>query len=148
MAVRRLPVVQEPTGEDAEAAARPGWQWVLVGSGLLVTIWAPLAAVVGSLGRAFPNWGAGVLTVLVSASLATAALAAGYLVARFGRRSSLRHAVGAGLLAAGELWLIGLLGKAFGAVPLAVAALLSLSLVSAAFCALGARLARRGKVRT
>ena len=36
---------------------------------------------------------------------------------------------------------------AFGAVPLAIAALLSLSLVSAAFCALGARLARRGKVR-
>jgi hypothetical protein len=147
MAVRRLPVIQEPTGEDAEAAARPAWQWVLIGSGLLVTIWAPLAALAGALARTFPGWGASAATAMVVLSLALAAAAAGYLVSRFGRRASPRHAVFGGLLAAVELWLIGLLGGAFGAKVTAFSALLVLSAVTAGFSWVGARLARRGKVQ-
>jgi hypothetical protein len=147
MAVRRLPVIQEPTGEDAEAAARPAWHWVLIGSGLLVTIWAPLAALVGTLARAFPSASGGVATVLIMGSLALAAAATGYLVSRFGRRVSLRHAVFAGLAGAAELWVVGFLGSAYGSSMVAITALLSLTALSAAFCAIGARLARRGKVR-
>jgi hypothetical protein len=145
MAVRRLPVIQEPTGEDAEAAARPAWQWVLVGSGLLVTIWAPLAALVGVLASSFPSLRGGVATFLVAATLALAAGASGALVARFGRRAQLRHAVFAGIAGACELWLVGLLGRAFASTLLAISALLSLSALAAAFCGLGALLARRWK---
>ncbi len=146
MAVRRLPVVQEPTGEDAEAAARPAWQWVLIGSGLLVTLWAPLAALVGVLARAFPRWGPGAATALVVLTLGLAAAASGYLVSRFGRRASLRHAVVGGLLGAAELWLIGLLGRAFGSPLVAGAALATISAVAAGFSALGALLFR-GKLQ-
>jgi hypothetical protein len=147
MAVRRLPVVQEPTGEDAEAAARPAWQWVLIGSGLLVTVWAPLAAVVGALARVFPSISPGIAAALIAGSLAVAAGATGYLVSRFGSRASLRHAVFAGLAGAAELWLVGLLGGAYGSTLVGFSALVSLTALSAAFCAIGARLARRVKVR-
>jgi hypothetical protein len=51
MATRRLPVIQEPTGEDAEAAARPAWHWVLIGAGMLVSMFMPLALAALALGR-------------------------------------------------------------------------------------------------
>jgi hypothetical protein len=152
MAIRRLTVIQEPTGEDAEAASRPAWQWVLIGSGLLVTIWTP--AVVGALAiarkiaalRAQAEHGAAagpaVAALLVAATFALSALAAGHLVTRFGQRTRLRHAVFAGLLAAGEIWLLALLGGAFGSALLGLSALLSLSALAAGFCALGS-LSRR-----
>lgn len=152
MATRRLPVIQEPTGEDAEAAARPAWQWVLIGSGLLVTIWTPSVALVLAIARkiaasaangAAP--GPGLAAVLVGVTFGLASLAAGYLVARFGVRTKPRHAVFSGLLAAAEIWLLALLGGAFPSALIAVSALLSLSALSASFCALGPRLARRKK---
>jgi hypothetical protein len=141
MATRRLPVIQEPTGEDAEAAARPGWQWVLIGSGLLVTIWTPVVALVLTLFRPGP----GLSAILAGSTFALAALAAGYLVGRFGTRSRPRHAIFAGLLAAAEIWLLALLGGAFTSPAVAISALLSLSLVAAVFCGLGPRIARRKK---
>src|SRR5687767_13129566 len=107
MATRRLPVIQEPTGEDAEAAARPPWQWVLIGSGLLVTMWTPTVAVTLAVARkiaasvgsgAAP--GPGLSAVLVGSTFGLAAVAASYLVARFGVRTQPRHAVFAGLVAA------------------------------------------------
>ena len=154
MATRRLPVIQEPTGEDAEAAARPAWQWVLIGSGLLVTIWTPLVAIAlaiarkiaaGVAGGAAP--GAGAAALLVAISFALASLAAGYLVARFGPRTRPRHAVFAGLAAAFEIWLLALLGGAFASIWLGLSALLSLSALAAAFSALGPLLAGLGKKR-
>jgi hypothetical protein len=153
MATRRLPVIQEPTGEDAEAAARPGWQWVLIGSGLLVTIWTPFVALALMLTRKIAEAsagaapGAGVAASVVAATFALSAVAAGYLVARFGQRTRPRHAVFSGLLAAGEIWLLALLGGAFGSSLVGLTALLSLSALSAAFCALGAWLHRRKKSR-
>jgi hypothetical protein len=152
MATRRLPVIQEPTGEDAEAAARPPWQWVLIGSGLLVTIWTPSVAVVLAIARKIAAGvaqgaapGPGLAAVLVGVTFALAALAAGYLVARFGVRTRPRHAVFSGLLAAAEIWLLALLGGAFSTAWVGVSALLMLSALAAGFCALGPLLARRKK---
>jgi hypothetical protein len=75
--------------------------------------------------------------------LALSALGAGYLVARFGSRTRLRHAASAGLLAAAEIWFLALLGGAFSSSLVSVTALLSLSGLSTGFCALGAWLRRR-----
>ena len=152
MATRRLPVIQEPTGEDADAASRPSWQWVLIGSGLLVTIWTPSVAVALAVARKIsaaraggPPLGPSVAAALVAASFAASALAAGYLVARFGPRTRLRHAFFAGLVASLEIWLLALLGGAFSSVFVAVTALLSLCLLGGAFCGLGGWLRRRKK---
>ena len=43
LVVRRLPVIQTPPSEDAEAQARSPWQWVLIGAGFTITFWLPLA---------------------------------------------------------------------------------------------------------
>lgn len=148
MPTRRLPVIQEPQGEDAEAAARPAWQWVLIGSGLLVTFWTPgvalVLAVAGKVGGASGAPGPGLAAALVAGTLALSALAAGYLLGRFGRRTQRRHALMAGVLAAVEIWLLALLGRAFSSAWLGASALLSLSVLSAAFCGLGAWISRRG----
>ena len=150
MATRRLPVIQEPTGEDAEAAARPAWHWVLIGSGLLVTIWAPSAVVALAIARKIAAGrpdaaaaGAGVATALVALTFALASMVAGYLVARFGVRTARRHASFAGLLAVVEIWILALLGRAFPSGSVALSALLVLSGLAAVFCTLGAWLRRR-----
>jgi hypothetical protein len=149
MATRRLPVIQEPTGEDAEAAARPPWQWVLIGSGLLVTIWTPTVALVLALARKIAGPG-GTPGPALAASLAAgtfgaASVAAGYLVARFGVRTRPRHAVFSGLVAALEIWVLALLGGAFPSALVGVSALLSLAALAAGFCAIGPVVARRRK---
>lgn len=150
MATRRLPVIQEPTGEDAEAALRPAWQWVLIGSGLLVTMWTPLVLVALAVARKISALrsptappGSALAASLVAATLALSALAAGYLVARFGSRARPRHAVFAGLASAAEIWFLALLGGAFSSGLLGATAFLSLSVLCAGFCGLGAWL-RRG----
>jgi hypothetical protein len=152
MATRRLPVIQEPTGEDAGAASRPAWQWSLIGSGLLVTIWTPTVGVVLAVARKLaasrqgaPALGPSLAAVLVAATFALAGIAAGYLVARFGRRTQLRHVIGAGLLASLEIWALAWLGGAFTSIGVAVSALLSLGVLGGAFCALGAGLVRLGR---
>jgi hypothetical protein len=149
MATRRLPVIQEPTGEDAEAAARPPWQWVLIGSGLLVTIWTPTVAALLALARkiAGPDRAPGpaLSALLVALTFALSSLAAGYLVSRFGVRTRPRHAVFSGLLAALEIWALALIGGAFPSALVGVSALVSLSGLAAGFCALGPVLARRAK---
>lgn len=154
MATRRLPVIQEPAGEDAEAAARPPWQWVLIGSGLLVTIWTPFVALALAVARkisgpaaagASEAVGAGVAAALVAGTFSLSALAAGYLVARFGPKTRLRHTWLAGLVAAGEIWVLAWMGGAFTTALVAVSALLSLALLAGAFSALGGWLRRRKK---
>lgn len=142
MAIRRLPVIQEPASEDAEAAARPPWRWVLVGAGLLLTFWFPAAALVLLVTKFVALGGAGLFFALV-ATFALASLAAGYLVARFGLRTRLRHAVFSGLVAAAALCGLTLLGGGFPSAELGLSAFLLLSGVAAGFCALGAPLARR-----
>ncbi|HYQ15014.1 MAG TPA: hypothetical protein VEQ58_04640 [Polyangiaceae bacterium] len=155
MATRRLPVIQEPTGDDAVAASRPSWQWVLIGSGLLVTIWTPSVGVTLAVARKIaasraggPPLGPGIAAALVALTFALSAVASGYLVARFGQRTAIRHAVFAGLVASGEIWLLALLGGAFTSVLVASTAFLSLSLLGGAFCGLGGWLRRRKKSKT
>jgi hypothetical protein len=147
MATRRLPVIQEPTGDDAEAAARPAWHWVLIGSGMLVTMFMPLALALLAVARTGPLVrGLGAVAAAGTAAGAAFALAAGiagYLMARFGPRSRGRHAAFAGLLGAGELWGLVLLSGGFQAAFLGASTLLMLAGVGAAFCALGAWLRRR-----
>ena len=149
MATRRLPVIQEPTGEDAEAAARPAWHWVLIGSGMLVSMFMPLALASLALGRigAVVRWLGAVVAAGVAAgvALALAAALAGYLMARFGPRAQLRHAPFAGLAGAVALWALVLLAGGFQAAFLAASTLFMLSAVGATFCALGAWLRWRKK---
>jgi hypothetical protein len=150
MAMRKLPVIQEPAGEDAEAALRPAWQWVLIGSGLLVTIWTPTVAVSLAIARRLASSadgavGAGPAALLVAVTFALSALAAGYLVARFGPRARLRHTAWSGVLAGAEIWVLALLGGAFTSVWVAVSAFASLAALASAFCALGGWLRRRKK---
>jgi hypothetical protein len=146
---RRLPVIQEPTGADAEAAARPAWHWSLIGSGFLVTLFLPLALVTLALARTdlAARWGSagGAAGVAAAVSFALAALISGYLVARFGSLTGRRHVAFAGILGAVELWGLVLLGGGFAAPLEAATALFMLSALGAAFCVLGAWLHRRRK---
>src|SRR3954453_22139798 len=149
MATRRLPVIQEPTGDDAEAAARPAWHWALIGSGMLVTMFMPLALAALALARTGPvvRWLGATAAAGTAAGtvFALAAVAAGYLMARFGPKSQVRHAAFAGLLGALELWGLVLLSGGFQAALLGLSTLLMLAAVGAAFCALGAWLRRLNK---
>ena len=151
MAARRLPVIQEPTGEDAEAAARPAWHWVLIGSGMLVTLFMPLALAALALGRTglVVRWLGAVAAagVAAAAAFALSAALAGYLLARFGPKTRRRHAAFAGLAGAGEVWALVLLSGGFQAALLGASTLFMLFAVGAAFCALGAWLQRRDKTK-
>lgn len=152
MATRRLPVIQEPTGEDAVAASRPAWHWVLIGSGLLVSLFLPLALAALALGRTglAVRWVGAVMAagLAAGAAFAVAAALAGYLLARFGQRTQRRHAAFAGLLGATELWCLVLLSGGFQAVFLGVSTLFTLGALGAAFCVLGAWLRWRKKSTT
>jgi len=149
MATRRLPVIQEPTGDDAEAAARPAWHWVLIGSGMLVSMFMPLALAALALGRTgvMTRWLGAVVAAGAGAGVAfaLAAALAGYLMARFGPRTQRRHAAFAGLAGAAELWALVVLGGGFQAVLPGLSTLFVLSAVGATFCALGAWLRWRQK---
>ena len=149
MATRRLPVIQEPTGEDGEAAARPAWHWVLIGSGMIVSMFMPLSLAALALGRTgiVDRWLGAVLAagVAAGAALGLASGLAGYLMARFGPRTRGRHAALAGLAGAAVLWGLVLLGGGFQAAFLAISTLFMLSAVGATFCALGAWLRWRKK---
>jgi hypothetical protein len=143
MATRRLPVIQEPAGEDAEAAARPAWQWVLIGSGLLVTMWTPLAFVAMPLAQRF---GGGSLPAsLAAVTFALSGLAAGYLVGRFGLRARTKHVVLSGFLAAAEIWLLALMGGAISSLLVGVSVFLPLAVLGGGSSALGSWLFRRKK---
>ena len=87
--MRRLPVIQQSAREDDAAAARPPWQWSLIGGGLATTIWVPFALLVLPLGAA---------PVLLA--FGAAAGLAGALVGRFGGRAGPREAALGGILAA------------------------------------------------
>ena len=151
MAIRRLPVIQQPTGDDAEAAARPAWHWVLIGSGLLVTLFLPLALAALALGRTglVVRWLGPVPAagLAAAAAFALAAALAGYLLARFGPKTRRRHAALAGLAGGGEVWALVLLSGGFQAAWQGASTLFMLFMVGAAFCGLGAWLQRRDKGR-
>ncbi len=100
---RRLPVLQEPPGNDPDAPARPPWQWVGFGALGIFVVWLPLAAVtsVFVLRYAGPIVSPLTQAALFAGGLAIAAMAGGYLVGRWGTRGvGMREAALSGLSAA------------------------------------------------
>jgi hypothetical protein len=130
---RRLPVIQTPPSEDAEALARPPWQWVLIGGGFTVTLWLPLATL-----AAWTHQRA-----LIALSFIIAATLSGLLVGRFGPRARLGHVALAGALGGAIGFGLAILGGGAPPWPFALAAFVTLLGSGAAFAALGGYLMRR-----
>lgn len=154
---RRLPVIQTPEGEDAEAAERPGWHWLLVGAAFAQAIFLPLSLLSLPLGvrlarrvEGSPGLAALLTGLPVFAAFALAAWAAGAVVGRFGLRAKPHTAPSAGALAALVLVLLVLTRGGAGSLPL-LAALSAVMLgAGAGFAQLGARFGvrrRPGAVR-
>ena len=169
--IRRLPVLQNQDAEDGAAAARPAWQWILIGVGFVLTIWVPLAIVALPVGRAlgrmimeaddpaalarFHASADGKTIALYIAltvgpvllSFVLACLAAGALVGRFGGRAVRREAVFAGLFAAATAFAIAALGGSLGSWPLALGSLLVLAVTAGLSSAAGAAFGLRKRPR-
>jgi hypothetical protein len=143
--VRRLPVLNVPTGEEAEAAERPPSQWVLIGALLEVSLFLPSSLLALWLGERLARsvGGSGASAALaalpVLLALGGSAWSAGAISARFGIRTRPLHQVAGGAL--GSIFIVGL--SLLGRVPWSfglVAAAASLVIGVGAFCAwLGAR---------
>jgi hypothetical protein len=127
-----LPVIQTPAGEDAEAAQRPAWQWLLIGAGFVLAVFVPLALLAAPLGVALarrivagPPLSAVLAGAPVLAAFLLAAWAAGAVVGRFGLRAKRPTAALSGALGGSVLLGLVLLRGGFGG----LAALISVSLV-------------------
>ena len=152
--VRRLTVLQNQDTDDAAAARRPRWHWVLIGSGFVITLFLPLSLLGVWLGTWLSHAAArvdnaaaqivlGALPVALSFLIACAA--AGALIGRFGGRAKTREAALSGSLGALLGWGLAVLGGSLTPWLVAVASLLVLVLLGAGAASLGARisLARR-----
>lgn len=158
--VRRLPVVQNRTPEDVEAAERPRSQWVAIGAGLTLSIWIPLALCALPLGRVLTARlappgdeaaGAGTRALIVLGlagpqlvAFAIAALSGGALVGRFGGLAKTRDAALGGMLGALSAVTLAALSGALRPWLVAIATALVLGVVGGFFGALGGRF---GEVR-
>jgi len=150
--MRRLPVLQDATTDDALAASRPRWHWTLIGAGLAATLWAPLTVMATPIGqRLFERFAgaplirAAFLAAAAPALVAFAAAAgtAGALVGRFGGAAGNREAALGPVVAAAALSAFTVLaGNGFTWMH-AAAAFAALGAEGAAFGALGARLGLR-----
>jgi hypothetical protein len=150
--VRRLTVLQNQDTDDAAAARRPRWHWVLIGAGFVITLFLPLSMLGVWLGallsRAVPRGGA-VQIVLgatpVALSFLVACGAAGALIGRFGGKAKAREAAISGSLGALAGWGLAALGGTLTPWLVAVASLVVLVVFGAGAAFLGARatLARR-----
>jgi hypothetical protein len=157
--VRRLPVLQNQDTDDAAAARRPRWQWVLIGAGLVITLFLPLSGLGvwlgGWLSRAALSGGTagtdgtagasgatpivlGVLPVALSFLIACAG--AGALVGRFGGQAKAREAALSGALGALIGWGLAALGGSLSPWLVALVSLAVLLVLGAAAAFVGARL--------
>jgi hypothetical protein len=148
--VRRLPVLQTPAGEDAEAEARPAWQWVLIGLVLTLSIFFPLAVVGTAIGRAVgarlvaqPALAALGVALPVLSAFAVSAASAGAFVGRFGRRAGTSSHLLVGGLGGAALILLAGLGGALSPWTVAFGASVVLIGGGTFFAWLGARFGRR-----
>jgi hypothetical protein len=148
--VRRLPVLQTPVGDDAEAEARPAWQWVVIGAGLVLVLFLPLAILAGwvasRLATRFPPGGAlaalaGALPIALAHGLAAAS--AGAFIGRFGRRAGTRSVLLAGGLGGAATLVLAALGGALSPWTVALGAGTVLIGGGCIFALLGARFGRR-----
>jgi len=161
--VRRLPVIQSRSPEDAEAEERPRSHWVALDAGLMLAFWIPLAMLAIALGKrlsiailgaagsdavahATPGQRLAVMfamVVPVLSSFVLASLAAGALVGRFGGRSGPREAAMGGALGALAAWGLAALGGTLGPWPVAVSTALVLVVLGALAGGWGAHWGRR-----
>jgi hypothetical protein len=125
--VRRLTVINAPTGEDAEAAARPAWSWVLIGGVLVVIFFLPASLAGLWLGARLSghfaeNEAAARLAGAVPqiAAFALASWCGGALVGRFGGSTRPRHGLTAGALGASFAFVPSLLGRVPSSVAVAL----------------------------
>lgn len=147
---RRLPVIQTPAGEDAEAAERPAWQWVLLGAAFLLAVFFPLALLAVPLGVTLAGRVEGAfaaraaltaLPVLFAFSLAAGS--AGAVIGRFGLRARHSTAPSAGALGAAVILLLTLARGGLGGIAVLVALSLLLLGAGAACAWFGARFGER-----
>lgn len=115
--VRRLPVLSAPSGEDAEAAERPAWRWVVIGALAVVCLFLPVSLLGLALGQRLargasvsPAAGAALAAAPLVVAFAACAWAAGALTGRFGLRTRPRHGVAAGVLGAAGVLALAALG--------------------------------------
>src|SRR6478609_9169720 len=126
--VRRLPVLQNQDTDDAAAARRPRWQWVLIGAGLVITLFLPL------------SWIGVWLGAWLSRAATRAEGGAGALVGRFGGRAKAREAALSGSLGALVGWGLAALGGSLSPWLVAVVSLAVLMIFGAGAAFVGARL--------
>ena len=147
--VRRLTVLQNDETDDALAARRPRWQWVLIGAGFVITLFLPLSELGLFLGRRLSEAvhssehgalriGLGVAPVVCSFLVACGG--AGALVGRFGGRAQAREAALSGALGAFTGWGLAALGGALSPWVVALTTLLVLVIFGAGAAFVGARL--------
>jgi len=153
--VRRLPVLQNQDTDDAAAARRPRWQWVLIGAGFVVTLFLPLSWIgvrVSSWLTLGPLRGAsGPLPIVlgvapVALSFLIACGGAGALVGRFGGKAKAREAALSGSLGALLGWGLAALGGALSPWLVAVVSLAVLLTLGAGAAFVGARLSLARRV--
>ena len=146
--VRRLTVLQNQDTDDAAAARRPRWHWVLIGAGFVLTLFLPLSALgvwFGAwLSRALPRASAATQIVLgaapVACSFLVASAAAGALVGRFGGKAKAREAALSGSLGALASWGLAALGGSLTPWFVALVSLAALVIFGAGAAFVGARL--------
>lgn len=164
--VRRLPVVQESTSEDAQAAARPRWQWTALAAVLALLLFLPLAALATPLGVRIASHVVGVAPAAVAdgtaplasreaallalavavpplLAFAGACLGAGAVVGRFGGRSGAREASIAAAVAAATLASLSFFARGAGSVPVSLGAFAALLVAGPPSAALGAMWAQK-----
>ena len=156
-AKRRLPVVQNAAEPDEEP--RPAWHWVGFGAVAIFVVWLPLAYVAEAVGRRLSAGKLGpveshfaelsrsdrlkvlaMIAVPQALALVLAGLAGGFLVTRFGQKTTRRDAAFSGLS-------VGLLalGLAFSQAGFSLAGLVVPLLATAAAAAGGAIGVRRAR---
>jgi len=147
--VRRLTVLQNQDTDDAAAARRPRWQWVLIGAGLVITLFLPLSWIGVWLGallsRAASRGASGALPIVlgvlpVALSFLVACAGAGALVGRFGGKAGAREAALSGSLGALLGWGLAALGGSLSPWLVAVVSLAVLVIFGAGAAFVGARL--------
>jgi hypothetical protein len=147
---RRLPVIQTSVGEDAEAAERPGWQWVLIGGAFVWAVFFPLSMLAVPLGVRLvrPEAQSFAVNALLAALpvlavFALSAWAAGAVVGRFGLRAKRWAAPSAGALGAAAILALALLRGGLGGSVALIAMSVLLIGTGALFARLGARFGER-----
>jgi hypothetical protein len=147
--VRRLTVLQNQDTDDAAAARRPRWHWVLIGAGFVLTLFLPLSLLGVWLGtalsHALPPGERGATRIVlgtlpVALSFLIACLGGGALVGRFGGKAKAREAALSGALGAFSGWGLAALGGALSPWIVAVSALVVLVTLGASAAFIGAQL--------